>query len=515
MSTPHTLATDAAAAAFDSGGNAIDAAVRAATTLAVVYPHMCGVGGDLFALVRKPSGEVVALNASGRAPTGADPAAAALAGDGAMPLYGPHTVTVPGAVSGWAALHGLGATLPWPTAFTESVALARDGFPVPSSLARTLVDDDARLAADPGVRSIFFDPQGSPRRAHDVVGQPALSQTLQALADQGPSAWYGGTVGARYAQGLAALGVPITTADLAAHTADLGQPLRGRYRDLDLFVHPPNSPGFVLLEILALVERMGLHPDPLGPDAGLIAGVFRAASDDRDRHLADADHMRIDVEALLGTDHLTALAGSVSPSRQETAPYPRQGTGDTIALVTADHEGRAVSLIQSLFDGFGAGILEPTTGVVAHNRGACFTVDPDHPNSLEPGKRPAHTLTPVLVQRDGRLAGVAGTMGGLAQPQINTMTLLRAFDLRRHPAEAVAEPRWVVQRTQDPSGAGTVLAEAGVSRSVVSTLRNAGYRVETVESDGHDVGHAHLIVCEDGTLRAGCDPRSDGGARGA
>jgi len=503
VSTPHTLATQAAVRAFRAGGNAVDAALAAATTLSVVYPHMCGVGGDLFALVHPPSGDVVAVNASGRAPAGTDAAAARVAGGGAMPLHGPHTVTVPGAVSGWAALHGLGARLPWRDAFSDAIVQAEEGFAVPPSLAATLLFGADRLRADPGLRELFFVDGTSPSVAGEVVRQPALAATLRALAHDGPATWYGGPTGARYALGLAALGVPITPTDLAVHVADVVPALRGRYRDLEVLVHPPNSPGFVLLQILTLIERLGLDPDPLGADAGRLAHLFARSAQDRDSVLADPDHMRVDGDVLVSGAHIDEMVAALESEPTCGPPDRRGASGDTIALVTTDDEGRGVSLIQSLFDGFGSGILEPDTGVVAQDRGACFTLTPDHPNLLAPGKRPAHTLTPVVVRRRGQLAAVAGTMGGYAQPQINAMTLTRCFDLGRNPAQAVAEPRWLVGGTSDTGTTPRVVAEADVPTAVVRSLHDAGFDVHAASAWSSDVGHAHLIVADAQGVGAG------------
>jgi gamma-glutamyltranspeptidase/glutathione hydrolase len=513
VATPHTLATEAAAVAFERGGNAVDAALAAATTLAVVYPHMCGVGGDLFALVQHPAGDVVAINASGRAPAGADPGAAAAEGGGRMPEHGPLSVTVPGAVSGWHALHEQGANLSWADAFTAAVAHAHGGVGVARSLADELAEDPERLARDPGIAEIFF-PLGRHAIAHDQVRQRALGETLQAIADGGPAAWYGGETGERFAEGLRALGVPIDLADMAGHRADLGTPLRARYRGVDVLSHPPNSQGFVLLEALLVVERMGIDPDPLGPDAGTLARVFGAAARDRDLHLADADSMRLHPSTLLDDGHLGAVADTVRDGLPAARGSPH-GSGDTIALVTTDAEGRGVSLIQSLFDGFGSGLLEPATGVVAQNRGACFTLEPDHPNFLAGGKRPAHTLMPVVVQRAGRLEGVAGTMGGYAQPQIDAEVLMRAVDLAMDPGEAVAAPRWIVDATSRGAGDPAVIAEADVGAEVIAQLGAAGYRVETVGRLDATVGHAHLIRARPDGFDVGSDPRADGGAAAA
>jgi gamma-glutamyltranspeptidase/glutathione hydrolase len=321
---------------------------------------------------------------------------------------------------------------------------------------------------------------------------------------------YRGEIGRRYGAGLARAGVPIVPGDFEAHRADLLPPLRGRYRELDLSVVPPNSQGFVLVQILALVERLGIDPDPFGPDAAILARIMGATAADRDRHLADPDRMVVHPSTLLDDGHLAGLADEVRTGGELAAP--RTPSGDTIALVTADAEGHAVSLIQSLFDAFGSGILEPATGIVAHDRGACFTLEPGHPNELRGGARPAHTLMPALAHREGRLAAVAGTMGGYAQPQINAMTLIRAFDLGMTPAEAVATPRWLVHGMDPSSEHPATLAEGDVPGPTLATLRDGGFEVDTVGVRDGSVGHAHLIRMTEDGLVAGSDPRSDGGA---
>ncbi|MEO8477965.1 MAG: gamma-glutamyltransferase [Actinomycetota bacterium] len=509
IATPHALATRAGAEAFDRGGNAIDAALAAATTLAVVYPHMCGAGGDLFALVQRLDGALTAVNSSGRAPAAADPdLVRQITGSNVMPPRGPHTVTVPGAAAGWRALHGQGAALEWASAFERAIDSARDGAPVAPSLASTLAAAP-ELGEDPGMAEVFF-PGGSALSEATPFAQPALAGTLATIAAEGPDALYRGDVGRRYAAGLAAAGVPIAPSDLTAHRADLVPPLRGRYRDLDVSVVPPNSQGFVLLQILALIERLGIDPDPLGPDAAVLARIMRTTAEDRDRHLADPDRMVVHPSTLLDDGHLAGLADEVrEPGAPHTSAAP---SGDTIALVAADAEGFAVSLIQSLFDGFGSGILEPSTGIVAHDRGGCFTLEPGHPNELRGGARPAHTLMPALVHRDGRLVAAAGTMGGYAQPQINAMTLIRSFDLGMAPGAAVAEPRWLVNGMDPSTDRMVVTAEDDVSPYTTDVLSRAGFTVDTVPAPSGSVGHAHLIRVSDDGLAAGSDPRSDGAA---
>ena len=507
IATPHTVATEAGAVAFERGGNAVDAALAAAVTLAVSYPHNCGVGGDLFALVQRPDGTTIAINASGRAPAGVDPDALRARHGTTMPEWGADSITVPGAVSGWASLHTEGARLTWTEAFGAAIALAHGGVTVSRSTAAALEANAEHFAADRGLAGVFF-ADGAPLPRGALVRQPALGATLQQLGAEGPGALYGGSIGERYATGLRAAGSPMTLEDLANHTADVVAPLIGRYRDLDVRVVPPNSQGFALLQMLALTERLGIDPDPQGPDAGVLALAFAAANRDRDRHLADPDAMRTHPSTLLDDGHLAGLADEVR-NGAPGVPGHRHSTGDTIALVAADANGWAVSLIQSLYDSFGAGILEPETGIVAHDRGACFTLEAGHPNEIGPGKRPFHTLMPALVHRGGRLAAVSGSMGGASQPQIIAQNLIRAFDLGMPAAEAIAAPRFTVWNDVVP----LALVEGLVLDATRDRLEESGFRVEATDDLDEAVGQAHLIVVRpDGSFDVGSDPRADGGA---
>ena len=492
VASPHSLATDAAADAFDLGGNALDAAVAAATTLAVVYPHMCGIGGDLIALVRDPSGRTTCILSAGAAPATIDPEDVRSRNDGEMPSHGPDAITVPGAAAGWRSLHQAGAVLPWAAAFERAIEHARHGVPISRDLAAALSWDPERLRADPGILGTFFR-GNSPIVAGDILAQPALASTLGTLAEEGASAMYGGDLGRRFANGLQARGSHLSDEDLAGHQAQLLAPLEGAYQGNRVFTSPPPSQGFVLLRILGESEKLGLEPDPLGGDAAALARVFAGASALRDEHLADPPAMRLSVEELMERPiHLGT-------------PGRRRGTGDTISLMCADARGWAVSLIQSLYDGFGSGILEPGTGIVAHDRGACFTLERGHPNELTQGKRPAHTLMPVMVERPDSLVMI-GTMGGEAQPQINAQNLMRLVDQDQEPAEALSAPRWTVEGT-----AATV--ESDVPAATSEALASAGFTVEGTGRHSGDLGHSNLIVRAAGAFEAASDPRADGSAR--
>ena len=511
VATPHPLAAEAAEAAFAAGGNAVDAALHAAVTMAVVSPQRCGVGGDLFALVQNPDGKLVAIDSSGRAPASASADALRATHGTRMPETGPDTITVPGAIRGWDALHRQGAVLAWRRAF-DAAANAADGFPVSRDLAWSLDQGGGTLREEAGIADVFFG-HGLLTEG-DTLAQPALARTLRALADEGPDTFYRGELGSRFVDGLRAFGATLSNEDLASHAADLLPPLRGRYRDLDVSVTPPCSQGFVLLEALAAVERLGIDPDPTGPDAATLARVLMAASADRDRHLADPASMRVHVSSLLDEGHIAALCDIARGRLEDHLPGSLDDLArDTIALVAADADGWGVSLIESLFSAWGAGFLEPVTGIIAHDRGACFTLEPGHPNELAPGKRPAHTLMPVAVHREGRLAGLAGTRGGHGQPQIDLMTLVRAFDLGLDPSDAVAAPRWLVGGMSPLRDSPWIEAEGSVPEGVRTDLATAGLQVRALDDVDRAVGHAMLLRIDGGTLLAGSDPRADGGTR--
>jgi gamma-glutamyltranspeptidase len=509
VATPHREATRAAVEAFAAGGNAIDAALAAAATLSVAYPQMCGLGGDLFALVQTPDGRIVSINSSGPAPMATD-ADAVRSRHGSMPETGPATVTVPGAVAGWAAVHRAGAWLPWRDAFTTAMHLAVDGVAVVRGVAAAYREHLPRLAADPGARTVHTRDGRAPV-VGDRIASPALGRSLAAIADDGPSAMYGGEVGRAYARGLEKLGCWMAPEDLESGTPDEAlEPLVQGYRGFEVRTSPPTSQGFVMLQALATIERLDLDPDPLGPDAGAIALAFVRAARDRDAKLADPRFMAVSVEALLSDAHLEALAADV----RQLIPGPRAGRaplGGTAGLVATDADGHAVSLIQSLGSGFGAAILEPATGIIAQNRGSGFVLNAGDPRVLAPGRRPPHTLMPVMAHRDGRLVAVSGTMGGPAHPQINAASLIRSLQLAMSAGEVVAAPRWIAGGMDAIDGIAE--AEADVPDAALTSLEHAGLRVDRLGRHDSSTGHAHLIVAHgDGAFDAGTDPRADGEA---
>lgn len=493
--------------AFAHGGNAVDAAIAANAAAAVVAPHLCGLGGDLFALVMVPDGTVHALNASGRAGSGADAAAMRAEGLTAVPLrHDIRAVTVPGCVDGWIALHGRYGSLALADVLHPAIALAAGGFPASPLLARSVAALD-----EPG-RHQLRELADQATRPGAPVRRPGVARALQGVARDGRSSFYGGAFGA----GLLELGDGwFGPADLAAVQADWVEPLRADVFGVELYTMPPNSQGYLTLAIARLAERAGL---PASPDderwAHVLVEASTAASHDRPAVLHDG----ADGDALLtAAGDRAELVDLQSASRR---PAPTDG-GDTTYLCTADASGLAVSLIQSNASGFGTLLAEPTTGINLHNRGLGFSLRSGHPAELAPGRRPPHTLSPAIAGRDGKLVAVLGTMGGDAQPQIVAQLAARLFGAGESPAAAVAAPRWVLRGSETGFDTWTgdrpptVVVEEGAPPTWAQGLVARGHDVARAPAFDGVFGHAHVIVAEPGGFGAAADPRAIVGAAAA
>jgi gamma-glutamyltranspeptidase len=501
IASPHFLSTEAGVSAFRRGGNAVDAALAAAASLTVTLPDNCALGGDLFALVRAPSGSVSVVNASGPAAI-ATPVEKLREDHGsAMPIVGPQTVTVPGLLAGWESLWSMEGALSWPDVFAQAIPQAEEGLPVARSTAEALKLGEERFRADDGLAETFF-PHGRRLREGELLRQARLADTLREVAKNGAGVLYRGEVGARWLKTMTKLGSALSVDDLREFEPEVTEPLRASHGSQEILTAPPNSQGAILLMILRILEHHDPLIDPLSADAPVLAKAFQAARDARTRYLSDP---RVN-GAARGSQLATVVP---DPENADAKPAAHLG-GDTVAVVAADGEGRAVSLIQSLFHSFGAGILDPDTGIIAHNRGAFFSLDPQSPNVLAPRKRPAHTLTPVLICEDGKLRGVLGTMGGLAQPQILTQVIQH---LRRGATceQAIARPRWVLGGIEVGSNQDQVMAEQRVPLSAFKSLADSGFRPIRLPARTLDAGEAQLIVRnQSGALEATSDPRCEG-----
>jgi gamma-glutamyltranspeptidase / glutathione hydrolase len=519
----HPLAVAAGYEVLRAGGNAADAAVTMAAVLAVVRPHMNGVGGDAFALFHDgESGEVTALNASGRAAAGATPQFFRDRDLERMPQSGPLAVTVPGAVSAWAAALERYGTLSLAQALAPAIRLADEGFAVTHTLAEDL--EDALRLNDAG--QAIYAPGGEPLGAGEILRNPALAASLRALARDGPPALYGGALGEALARFLEEEGSPLRLADFQAHTADWTEPVSMDFRGRTVHTVPPNSQGMVLLQILGLAEARGIGDGRgldearglLDPDLlHTLVEAKKLAFADRDRWVADPEAAPAPLDRLLDREYLAERAGAIgdhAASRvtpgfgDPSGDDPAQGDGDTVYLIAVDTDGNAVSWIQSLFSSFGSGLVEPETGIVLQNRGGGFTLDEGHPNQIAPGKRPFHTLMATLVTgRDGAFEMALGTPGGHGQAQTVSQALVQMLVFEASPQQAAEIPRF-------RSTEGIALSvEDRIPRGVRDALEARGHELNAVEGWTAFFGNLHVIRREpNGVLRTGADMRREGAA---
>lgn len=489
--------------AFARGGGAVDAAIAANAVMAVVAPHLCGIGGDLFALVHH-EGEVHCLNASGRAGSGASAATLRDEGHAVMPFrHDVRAVTVPGCIDGWIALAERFAVLSLTELLEPAIRLAGDGFP-----ASPLLVGSAALVDEQGRRSlgVVLDQVHHPGSR---VRREGVARSLLAVGARGRDGFYGGEFG----EGLLRLGGGLfERADLARSQADWVTPLRATAFDRDLWTVPPNSQGYLLLGAAALADRHGLPADPDSVAwAHLLVECAKAAGRDRPAVLHDAAD---------GVALLAAIAGRSAEVGPRAAFRGGAGAaGDTTYLCTVDEHGTGVSLIQSNASGFGSWLVEPTTGVNLHNRGLGFSLEAGHPAELRPGARPPHTLSPAIATSGGSLAAVFGTMGGDAQPQILLQLAARLFGHQQSPATSIHAPRWALQGDvtgfdtwTGPNGPAVAL-EGHAPDEWAEGLAALGHRVRRLPAYDSAFGHAHAIVRDsDGWWAGASDPRSQVGS---
>ncbi len=526
---PHHLAAQAGLGVLRSGGSAVDAAIATNAALAVVAPNSCGLGGDAFWLIWDEANRALfALNGSGRAPAGIDPAELRGRGLDRLPLRGPLTITVPGAVRSWADAHARFGRLSLPTILGPAIELAADGFPAWDGFIAS-VEATAellpRVGVDPTGWAALFRPAGRPWRPGERVRFPALAATLGHLATVGLDDFYLGELAERQVAALGAAGAAIGLDDFRNQTSTWETPISIAYRGVTVATHPPNSSGVVALELLGLLARFdpppatAFGPEGVGDPDWLHLGIEAAkvAFADRDASLTDPTAMPVGVDWLLDPARLAGLAAGIDRTRARL-PEPARNPvgGGTVAFAAVDPDGNVVSAIESHYLGFGSGIADPVTGIHYQNRGAYFSLDPGHPNVLAPGKRTLHTLLPWLLLRDGRPWIAGGSMGGDAQPQICAQLVSAFVDGRLDVAAAVAAPRWFVEPAEHFAPPVTVRIEARFGAAVVDDLRRRGHPVAAVGAFDSLLGHAHCIELVDGgpahggSLVAATDPRSAG-----
>lgn len=511
----HPLASQAGIAVLQGGGNAIDAAIATAAVLAVVRPHMNGVGGDAFALVRPAGGGVFALNGSGGAGSRGTPEYFASLGEDDVPGSGPLSVSVPGAVAAWVDAHERWGSMPMERLLAPAIGYARNGFPVSERLAYDFRTQGRGLRG--AARELYL-PGGSPPAPGSLLRNPQLAETLESIAARGSAGFYEGSVAERLVDFLDAEGGLLTREDLSGHASTFPEPISVDYLDHTFWAMPPNTQGVTQLQQMEMAKSLDINNLSHNSSSYLHAMVEmkKLAFADRDRWVADPLRADVPTDRLLDPTYLRDRASMIGedagtygpgfgPTLPSQAPVQEgEDDGDTVYLTVVDAQGNAVSWIQSLFAGFGSGLLEPETGVLLHNRGSLFTLQEGHPNRIEPGKRPFHTLTPLLAERDGGFAFTLGTPGGDAQTQsllqiIHNMLL---FDMT--PQEALEAPRY---RSQ---GGLNVSIEDRISPAVRSELEARGHQLRVIQGWTATFGGAQLIRLEpSGTLTAGAGPRRE------
>jgi len=504
----HPLAAAAGYEVLRAGGTAADAAVTMAAVLAVVRPHMNGVGGDAFGLfLDAETGQVMALNGSGRAGALSDPQWYAERGLRSIPASGALSVTVPGAVSAWAAALERYGTLTLAEALAPAIRLADEGFPVTLTLAEDL--PGATRLNDAG-RAIYA-PGGTPLEAGERLRNPALANALRRIAEDGPEALYGGDLGAALARFLEEGGSPLRLNDFSNHRAEWTDPAFLDVFGRRVYVTPPNSQGIVLLQMLGIAEARamaGRMDDPEGWLHDLIEAK-KLAFADRDQWVADPAMAPPIPARLLDRGYLAERARLITPTAAPTAPSGvPEGDGDTVYLMAVDPMGNAVSWIQSLFSSFGSGLVEPSTGIVLQNRGSGFTLDAGHPNQIAPGKRPFHTLMATMVTSvDGTFEVAIGTPGGHGQPQTVATGLAYLLLGGLSPQQAVEAPRF---RSDD--GVRGII-EDRFPGEVRAGLAARGHDFRAVAGWTAPFGNLMIVQrTSSGVLRTGADMRREGAA---
>ena len=517
VTSPHSLASQAGVDVLRAGGSAVDAAIATSAALSVIYPHMTGVGGDAFWLIHDArTGAVRYLDGGGRACAAGTIAAFERRGLSEIPYRGvlPGTLTVPGAVASWCEAHAAHGRLPLARSLASAIGYARDGFPVTARLAHWIGVTAEELKKSPEAAAIFL--AGGAK-----LKNPDLARTLEAIAASGRAGFYEGAVARELVRFSTEHDGFFTPDDLRAQVARWGEPLKGRYRDVTIFETPAPTQGFAVLQMLNLLEPFELHRRPfLGPDhVHLMVQAKQVAYHDRDRFLGDPRFGDVPIERLISRAHADERRHVMDPAHAipwDRIPSYGSLAGDTVYIAVVDAEGNAVSLIHSLYGGFGSAVVAGSTGVVLQNRSAYFSLDPAHPNRLEPGKTPLHTLIASLAFRNDKLWAVLGCMGADGQPQIHLQTYIAMIDHGRDIQEALETPRFLSGRFALGEARDTLHLEGRFADETIAELKRRGHPVNRWSDWNELAGHAHGITIdpESGLRAGGSDPRSDGAAIG-
>ncbi len=514
VTSPHDLASQAGLEVLRAGGNAIEAAIAVGATLCVTYPHFTSLGGDAFMVVGDRDGNVLTLSGIGQA------AAKPPDYDGAIPLRGPGSaLTAAATVDVWDqafefSRQSWDGQTAWSRLFEPAIHYAAHGFPVTPSQNFWLEFRKSELKSWPDVMRLFT-VGGRIPDIGETFRQPDLARTLTSLAERGGRDFYEGDLASRVAHGLQSAGSPLTAKDLARCRARSEDPLRVPYRDGELLSLRPPTQGITTLEIMGILDRFDIAAIPEGSadHYHLLVEAVKVAFIDRNRYVADPDFVDVPVGRLLSAAELDARAKRIN--METAAPWPHvYKPGDTVFAAVVDKDGRCVSMLQTVYFDWGSGVVAGDTGVLWHNRGAAFSLDPHSINVLQPGKRPFHTLNPGMYLKDGRPRLLYGTQGADGQPQTLAAVLTRLIDYGMEPLTALARPRFLLGKTFSDTRDSLKL-ELDAGEDVFEALAARGHEISPIPAQSPLAGHPGAIRIEsDGDLVGAHDPRSDGLALG-
>ena len=511
ITSGHPLASQAGAAILERGGQAIDAAIAANAVLCVVRPHMCGLGGDAFIIFYQAKDKKVeVLNASGRSPFAATREFYVEQGFQSIPARGILTVTVPGVVDGWVAALEKYGSLPLAELLQKAILYAEKGFPVYKELSQVIAQEAELLQKSPDAGRIFLK-NGRPPQVGELLVQPELAASFKKIAREGRKVFYEGEIAEAIVNFSREVGGLFAERDLIEHRATWVSPIETTYRGYRVLAIPPNSQGVALLMQLNMIENFDLKK--LGHNSAdyvhLLVEAKKLAFADRDRYVGDPDFHPVPVEKMIAKEYGFRQSSRIDFNKAASFVSPTEfsmGGGDTIYLAVVDKEGNAVSMIQSLYEAFGSGVVVKGTGILLHNRGRGFNLEANHPNCLQPHKRPYHTLSPCLVMKDDLPFMVLGTPGADGQTQTITQVLANFIDFGADIQEAIEAPRW-------RSFPGTRLAiEDRFPAEVFDKLKSKGHELEILPAYSAVCGGAQGIILDhkNGVLMGGADPRRHG-----
>jgi gamma-glutamyltranspeptidase len=518
--SPHFLASQAGIDILKRGGTAVDAAIATNAVLNVVYPHMCGIGGDAFWLIYDASKkEVVFLNASGRSPYGATIEFYRKAGYPAVPTRGLLSATVPGAVDGWFEAHSRYGKLTMISNLEPAIKYAKEGYPVSHILSFKIHEASAELSQFPRSKALFL-PDGKVPRPGELLTNLGLARSFEKIAIDGRDSFYRGKITKDIVKFCRENGGLLTEKDFSDHKSTWGKPLCTTYRDYTVYETPPNSQGIVALMMLNLLEGFDLSsygfqsPDHLH----LCIEAKKVAFADRNRYISDPEMTAIPVESLLSKEYAEkrrALIRMDQTLEATDVPAGRLG-GDTVYLCVVDEAGNIVSLIQSLYYSFGSAVVVGDTGIILQNRGAYFSLDPSHVNCLRPHKRTFHTLMASIAFKGEQPYLVFGTSGADGQPQTHIQVMTSVFDFGIDIQSAIEAPRWLSGRRILGQPEGLLTVERRLPEKTIEGLKQRGHHLVVAENWSPEMGCAHGIIIdpENGLRMGGSDPRADGAAIG-